>query len=54
VFWLAALLLMAMKLFGDQRTEAFGPLPVWCRDEPLKRIIARLLIGLGKNSSNFC
>ena len=43
----AALLLSSITTFGDQRTEAFGPLPKWRKVVPQRPSI-RALIGLAR------
>lgn len=39
----AALLWCSITVFGDRRTEAFGPLPRWRRQQPLRPSIQELL-----------
>jgi hypothetical protein len=49
----AALLLTAMKVFEDRRTEAFEPLPAWRRHEPLRPSLRDLITLLRKEASGY-
>jgi hypothetical protein len=49
----SAMLLTAMKVFGDQRNEAFEPLPDWRRDEPLRPSLRDMITLLRKEASEY-
>jgi hypothetical protein len=42
-----------MKVFGDERTEAFEPLPDWRRDEPLGPSLRDMITLLRKEALEY-
>ena len=49
----AALLLVSLRVFDDQRTEAFEPLPAWRRQPPLRPSLRDLITLLRKEAADY-
>ena len=49
----AALLLVSLRVFDDQRTEAFEPLPAWRRQPPLRPSLRDLIALLRKEAADY-
>lgn len=49
----AALLLASLRVFEDQRTEAFAPLPAWRRQPPLRPSLRDLIALLRKEAADY-
>lgn len=49
----AALLLVSLRVFADQRTEAFEPLPAWRRQAPLRPSLRDLITLLRKEAADY-